>query len=72
MAWLLIVVCAVVFCIPFAMCMFDAKYGTQISCNVMGWHNGKGGNSGFDGASFTATCGKCGKAVLQDSQGNWF
>lgn len=26
----------------------------------------------FDGCSFHATCSRCGKSVMQDSQGNWF
>ena len=40
--------------------------------DILRWHNGKGGKIGFDGCSFTSTCSKCGKKVLQDSQGNWF
>lgn len=27
---------------------------------------------GFDGCSATSTCVRCGKRLLQDSQGNWF
>lgn len=27
---------------------------------------------GFDGASMGGRCPKCGRRVLQDSQGNWF
>lgn len=27
---------------------------------------------GFDGCSMTGRCPRCGKRVLQDSQGNWF
>jgi len=41
-------------------------------CDIMGWHNGKGGNGSFDGCSIHATCSRCGKEVMQDSQGNWF
>ena len=36
------------------------------------WHNGKGSASTHDGCSFHSTCSKCGKAVMLDSQGNWF
>lgn len=27
---------------------------------------------GYDGASLTGTCPRCGKAIMLDSQGNWF
>ena len=42
-------------------------------CDKMGWHNGNGeGAKTFDGCSVHATCGRCGKEVMQDGQGNWF
>lgn len=41
-------------------------------CNHLGWHDGEGDITGFDGASIHATCSICGKAVMMDSQGNWF
>jgi len=41
-------------------------------CLVMGWHDGSGGKRSFDGCSIHATCSRCGKEVMQDSQGNWF
>lgn len=28
--------------------------------------------TGFDGCSATGKCSRCGKGVLQDSQGGWF
>ena len=41
--------------------------------DVLGWHNGDGsGKKFFDGLSHHATCSKCGKEVMLDSQGNWF
>lgn len=40
-------------------------------CNSMGWHK-KPKKIGFDGASLQGVCPRCGKHVLQDSQGNWF
>lgn len=43
----------------------------RFSC-WMGWHDGKGAGEQFDGVSFHSKCSKCGKKVLQDSQGNWF
>jgi hypothetical protein len=41
-------------------------------CNKMGWHYVKGGPTSFDGCSAHATCNRCKKEVMQDSQGNWF
>lgn len=55
--------------------VYDKITGKHTTCTVMGWHNGKGDNSGnisFDGCSAHATCSKCGAQVMQDSQGNWF
>jgi len=40
-------------------------------CHHMGWHLAPIAQ-GFDGCSFAGTCPRCGKAVLEDSQGNWF
>ena len=40
-------------------------------CNKMGWHL-KPVKIDFDGCSLTGVCSRCGKFVLQDSQGNWF
>ncbi len=40
--------------------------------DILGWHDGKGDSVSFDGCSLHATCSKCGKKVMQDSQGNWF
>lgn len=41
------------------------------ACRVMGWHL-EPRDVGFDGCSATGRCPRCGKLVLQDSQGNWF
>lgn len=41
----------------------------QAFCYV-GWH--KGEIKSFDGCSAHGVCRVCGKAVMQDSQGNWF
>ena len=57
--------------ISFLLCLIDKKYRTNYSCRQLGWHNGKGART-FDGCSVHATCSKCGKSVIQDSQGNWF
>ena len=40
-------------------------------CCKMGWHLSPIAQ-GFDGCSYTGECPRCGKHVLQDSQGNWF
>jgi hypothetical protein len=44
-------------------------------CNVLGWHTvDRSQKCGFNmlGINATANCARCGKRVLQDSQGNWF
>lgn len=71
-----------IFLIPFGLfCLFFLvliilsiieKYSnSKWYCNVMGWHKSPE-LQGFDGCSFTGVCPRCGKSVLQDSQGNWF
>lgn len=40
-------------------------------CDKMGWHVAPEAQ-GFDGCSLKGQCPRCGKHVLQDSQGNWF
>ena len=40
-------------------------------CRNLSWHLAPL-KQDFDGASFNGTCPRCGKHVLQDSQGNWF
>jgi len=47
------------------------RYLPKWFCDHMGWHLSPIAQ-GFDGCSFTGTCPRCGKSVLQDSQGNWF
>ena len=61
-----------VFAYPFILLLIDKYKGTSYSCKQFGWHNGLGGSKSFDGCSVHATCSKCGKEVMQDSQGNWF
>ena len=63
-----------VFLVPYILLLSDAVLDTKLSCR-WGWHNGKGVSSDgvkFDGCSVHARCSKCGKDVMQDSQGNWF
>ena len=66
-----------VFVCPYILLIVDRFKGTHYSCTMWGWHNGKGGVSYAgemtnDGCSNHGTCSKCGKHVMQDSQGNWF
>jgi hypothetical protein len=59
-----------------------SDWWAQFRCERLGWHHpginpiGFDGASltriGFDGASLTGNCGRCGRRILQDSQGNWF
>jgi hypothetical protein len=58
--------------IPFALSAYDKLTGAALACKFFGWHNGNGGAKSFDGCSVHACCDKCGKTVMQDSQGNWF
>lgn len=67
---LIVLVSVLVF--PFLLCLVDRIRGTHWSCSVFGWHNGNAGPVTFDGCSLGSHCSKCGKRVLQDSQGNWF
>jgi len=50
--------------------IFEGRLKESIICDFMGWHSATA--EGSDGCSFTSTCDRCGKRVLQDSQGNWF
>lgn len=50
---------------------FCNRYLGLWACKIMGWHY-VDGKVGFDGASMTGKCSRCGKSVLRDSQGNWF
>ena len=63
----------IIFSLPFALSALDTVLGTHYSCDIFGWHNGKGSDTlRHDGASVHSRCSKCGKSVMQDSQGNWF
>jgi len=71
----LLVLLVTLWLFPSILCWIDNVKGTTYSCEIFGWHNGslksKTGKV-FDGASNLARCSKCGKEVMQDSQGNWF
>ena len=40
--------------------------------NFMEWHQPVDELESFDGSSLHSTCKHCGKAIMMDSQGNWF
>ena len=50
---------------------FNNKRLPEWFCHKLGWHLAPKAQ-GFDGCSFKGVCPRCGKPVLQDSQGNWF
>ena len=50
---------------------FQHRSKSKWFCDKMGWHNAPV-VTGWDGASFEGVCPRCGRHVLQDSQGNWF
>jgi len=50
--------------------IFNPWLGSWV-CRLMDWHLVSGPES-FDGCSQVAHCRRCGRQVLQDSQGNWF
>lgn len=62
-----------IFIVPYFLCLVDKYLNTHLSCKYFGWHNGNGSQQRkFDGCSIHSVCSKCGKEVMQDSQGNWF
>jgi len=57
--------------VMFILCAVFNRYLPKAFCKYLRWHISPH-LQGFDGCSFTGVCPRCGKAVLQDSQGNWF
>ena len=56
-------------------CVFHRRFPKKEQrwfCKYLGWHDGEGDITGFDGCSIHARCSICGKEVMMDSQGNWF
>ena len=47
------------------------KFLPRWFCDHFGWHIAPK-EQNFDGCSFTGTCPRCGRKILQDGQGNWF
>lgn len=44
---------------------------SKFFCKVLGWHK-EPEETTYDGLTFKGKCSRCGKEVMQDSQGNWF
>ena len=58
--------------IPFWALPFFNRWLPRWFCEHLGhWHLAPI-VQGFDGCSCNGTCPRCGKKVMQDSQGNWF
>ena len=55
----------------FLLLSFLNKYLPKWFCDKIGWHL-EPREIGFDGCSRNGVCPRCGKSVMQDSQGNWF
>jgi len=71
--WIILIIFMVLFVVPWLLMLYDKITGKHIMCDFLGWHNGKGKVGHFyDGASIHSSCSKCGKKVMQDSQGGWF
>jgi len=66
----LLIVLIVSFLICLLLTIFN-KHLPKWFCDKMGWHLTPKDQK-FDGASLNGRCPRCGKYVLQDSQGNWF
>lgn len=72
---IIIIVVSVIFIIIFiifaTLSIVDKFSNSTFFCNKIGWHKAPL-KQGFDGCSSNGTCPRCGKKVLQDSNGDWF
>ena len=49
------------------------SFAPSLFCGMFSWHNGDNKSDSFhDGCSVHSRCSRCGDAVMQDGQGNWF
>lgn len=71
MKTLVVVLIIVMYLIFMGIGLFNKRFNNKWFCEKMGWHL-QPLSVGFDGCSLTGNCPRCGKEVLQDSQGNWF
>lgn len=49
--------------------LYDIK--CRFFCDYFGWHK-EPKDTTFNGFNSSGKCPRCGKEVMQDSQGNWF
>lgn len=62
---------SLVIVILLALIFIDQFSSNKFFCNTMGWHKSPSEITN-DGSSNNGKCPRCGKDVLQDSQGDWF
>lgn len=55
----------------FVLMFIDSRSKNKWFCEKFGWHKAPD-KVGFDGCSMNGKCSRCGKDVLQDSNGDWF
>lgn len=48
------------------------KDGKSFRCEVLGWHKPTTICVSRLSTTFESTCKRCGRPIMQDSQGNWF
>jgi len=71
----IILVCLGVMIFELLLCVCSRWLPKWYACDGMGWHIKPKNivNNGHDGFIHNnGTCPRCGKEVMQDSQGNWF
>lgn len=57
----------------FVLSIIDKVSGNRYKffCKYLGWHK-EPKDIRIEGVNFKGKCPRCGKEVMQDSQGNWF
>lgn len=48
------------------------KNGKSFRCEVLGWHKPTEIYVKWLSVTFESVCKRCGRPIMQDSQGNWF
>jgi hypothetical protein len=67
----MILIVFVILLLPISILPLFNRWLPEWFCKKLGWHLAPKVQK-FDGASFGGNCPRCNKAVLKDSQGNWF
>ena len=52
--------------------MLYLKANKSFRCEFLGWHKPTKITVPYLSINFHSTCARCGREILQDSQGNWF